>query len=95
MWQQADENEQLLLAALAQSDNNWLQPEDMFETLHQYGTQPISRSEAISLLDGLVRREILENTTVGALRYRFRLGVLQRWIKQSKSISAIIERRDM
>lgn len=92
-WQQATENQQLFMAALAQGDDSWLQAEELIESLRQHGAESFTRTQAIELLDALLRQEILEATTEGALRYRFRLGVLQRWIKNNKSISSLVSRK--
>lgn len=93
IWQQATPAEQLVIAGLAHAagDDGWTVPDDVVRRLQER----VPRATIIGTADHLVIQQVLEATTEGALRYRFRLEVLRLWIQQSKSISALLERQQM
>jgi hypothetical protein len=61
--------------------------------LSDQGADKRTRVEIVTVLDALVRSEMLEVTTEGALRYRYRLEVLRLWVRQNKSLRGLIERQ--
>jgi len=94
IWQQANAAERLALTALAHSlrpGKEWARPAEILETLAADGA-PLSQPELVTVLDRLVRQDVLESTTDGALRYRFQLEVLRLWIEKTKSVTGMVER---
>jgi len=95
IWQRADAPERAALAGLAHSLNPgraWASPREIQETLSEGGYTILQTPALIDALDGLVGQEVLESTGDGALRYRFQIELIQRWIAANKSVAALAER---
>jgi hypothetical protein len=96
IWQQAAEVERLTLAGLAHTlrpGKGWARPSEILETLASGGDTQTQRSALVEALDKLVTQEVLEVASDGALRYRFQIEVLRLWVQATKSVAALVERR--
>lgn len=97
IWQQASPPERLAMAGLAhtlQPGKSWARPPEILETLVAGGDTQTQRPELIEVLDRLVTREVLEVASEGSLRYHFQIEVLRLWVQSTKSVTALVERRE-
>jgi hypothetical protein len=96
IWQQASTLDRLALAGLAhtlQPGKAWARPAEILATLVDGGDTQTQRTVLVDALDRLVTREVLEVAREGTLRYRFQIEVLRLWVQATKSIAALVERR--
>ena len=99
IWRQAQEIERIVLFGLARAldkDKECAQLGEMMEELNAYGESPYKRIDIVDLinaLDQLVKREVLVVTTEGQPCYRFQIEVMRLWVKNTQSISTILERK--
>ncbi|MFW9917814.1 MAG: GAF domain-containing protein, partial [Candidatus Thorarchaeota archaeon] len=99
IWRQAQEIERIVLFGLARvldEDKECVQLGEIMEELDAYGESPYKRIDIVDLinaLDQLVKREVLVVTTEGQPCYRFQIEVMRLWVKNSQSISTILERK--
>ena len=95
IWQQASPLDRLALAGLAhtlQPGKGWARPAEILDTLAAGGDSGRDRAQLVASLDRLVRQEVLEAASDGALRYRFQIEVLRLWVQATKSVAALVER---
>ncbi|MGB0385964.1 MAG: CARDB domain-containing protein [Ardenticatenaceae bacterium] len=96
IWQQAPPSQRLALAGVAhtlQPGKMWARPVEILATLAASGDTQTERSTLTKSLDHLAQQQVLECATEGVLRYRFQIEVLRLWVKQSKSVALLLERK--
>jgi hypothetical protein len=95
IWQQASKLERFALAGIASTISPaqpWARPGDILTVLEQEGNHNFELTKLVKALDSLTQRGVLEMATEGSLRYRFEVEILRFWVKENKSIAALVER---
>jgi hypothetical protein len=88
IWQQAAPTEQIALAGLAHTDKLWARPAEIIDTLQRGGVNA-NIDDLKATFASLTTAEVIETATEGALRYRYQLEVLRRWVIANRSIGSL------